>query len=159
MKKHYHSFKGSRFANILSKVVAITILIMVWILIDKGNAAGQSMEVIKQGVRSAESSAISAQPLLRKGDARDGDEGEDDDNSFDIYPNPVKDDLIFDFEFTVKSGAPYIVTDALGRLVDQGSFVPGLKSQKLDFSKYRSGMYLVRVQLGGTAVVKRIIKS
>jgi len=163
MKKHYLSLKGSRFVSGLTKMVAVTILIMVWILIDKGNAAGQSAEASKQTVRSSASTEVSTLPMFRNGDPRDGDgeEGGEDDggNTFDVYPNPVKGDLIFDFEFTVKTGAPYIVTDALGRLVDEGLFVPGLKSQKLDFSKYREGMYLVRVQLGSTAIVKRIIKS
>jgi len=157
MKPHYSSIlKGQA----LLKAAAVIALVMVWILIDKGNALGQVSNT-KQSVKQSEATAQHSTPLLRDGsrDGKPGDDGEDGSGDYNIYPNPVKDEAVFDFEFTVKTDMPYQVSDALGRLIDQGVFVPDLKRQTIDFSQYRTGMYLVSVQMGNKAVVKRIIKQ
>ncbi len=159
MKQLYSSsmMKG----QILLKAAAVVALVMVWILIDKGNALGQESNIVRQSVKHAQQTTGSATPLLRDGsrDGGIGEDGEDGSGDFSVFPNPVKDDAVFDFGFTVRGELPYQITDALGRLVDQGTFVPDLKRQTVDFSRYRTGMYLVRVQMGNKAVVKRIIKQ
>lgn len=158
MKPHYSSIlKEQR----LLKAATVIALVMVWILIDKGNALGQVSKNAQQAVKQSEATTLNLAPLFRDG-SRDGkpdDEGDDGTGDFNIYPNPVKDDAVFDFEFTVRTDMPYQVSDALGRLIDQGTFVPDLKRQTIDFSHYRTGMYLVSVQMGNKAVVKRIIKQ
>jgi hypothetical protein len=160
MKKNYISFSGNGISGSLSKVVVVTFLIMVWILIDKGNASGQSSQNVHSKFRTTAESIDMTQAQFRNGDPSDEENGQGEEaGDLKVFPNPVKDDLVFDFEFTVRTDIPFEVTDALGRLMDQGTFVAGLKSHKLDFSKYRNGMYLVRVQLGGTSIVKRVIKS
>jgi hypothetical protein len=157
MKPYYSSIlKGQA----LLKAAAVIALVMVWILIDKGNALGQVSNA-KQSVKQSEATAQHSTPLFRDGsrDGKPGDDGEDGSGDYNIYPNPVKDEAVFDFEFTVKTDMSYQVSDALGRLIDQGVFVPDLKRQTIDFSQYRTGMYLVSVQMGNKAVVKRIIKQ
>jgi len=158
MRHHYSStLKGQA----LLKAAAVVALVMVWILIDKGNALGQASQDVRHSVKQSEATAQHPSPLFRNG-SRDGkpdDEGGDEDGDFNIYPNPVKDDAVFDFEFTVKTDIPYEVTDALGRLMERGFFVPDLQKQTINFLEYRAGLYLVRVQFGNRAVVKRVIKQ
>jgi hypothetical protein len=158
MKQHYSSMmKGQT----LLKAAAVVAVVMVWILIDKGNALGQESNAGSHAVKHSQHTAAGATPLLRDGsrDGGIGEDGEDGSGDFSVFPNPVKDDAVFDFGFTVRGEMPYQITDALGRLIDQGTFVPDLKRQTVDFSRYRTGMYLVRVQMGNKAVVKRIIKQ
>lgn len=160
MKPHYISIlKGQA----LLKAAAVIALVMVWILIDKGNALGQGSKDARQSVKQSEAAAQNPTPLFRNGnggrDGKPGGDGGDEDGDFNIYPNPVKDDAVFDFEFTVRTDIPYEITDALGRLVERGSFEPEIQQQTVNFSQYRSGLYLVRVQVGNRAVVKRVIKQ
>lgn len=141
------------------KAVAVVALIMVWILIDKGNALGQVARAGHQVAKQSATVSSVAGPSLRDG-MRDGGPGEEDGSGdFNVYPNPVKDDAVFDFEFTVKGEMPYEITDALGRLMDQGVFVPDVKRQTVNLSNYRTGMYLIRIRMGDKAVVRRIIKQ
>jgi len=135
------------------KAAAVIALVMVWILIDKGNALGQSAR------QAAEvgSQATASGPQFRDG-IRGGDIEDDETGDFNVFPNPVDDEAVFDFEFTVRKGMPYEVTDALGRLVQGGTFEADLQQQRIDMSGYRSGLYMVRVNVAGRAVVKRIYK-
>jgi len=68
-------------------------------------------------------------------------------------------DLVFDFEFTVKVGIPYEVVDALGRLAVKGTFSPGISTQSIDLSRLRTGMYLVRLDMGRKVEVRKILKK
>jgi hypothetical protein len=135
------------------KAAAVIALVMVWILIDKGNALGQSARQATE----VGSQATASGPLFRDG-IRGGETEDDETGDFNIFPNPVDDDAVFDFEFTVRKGMPYEVTDALGRLVQSGTFEADLQQQRIDMSGYRSGLYMVRVNVAGRAVVKRIYK-
>ena len=145
------------------KPIGLALFIMVWILIDKGNAAGQSSSYTSgDSNKRIAIGQSNSQPQFKSGiegsETPDDGSGETPDE-FVVYPNPVVDELVFDFEFQVKTGIPFEVLDALGRRMDMGSFKPGLNTQRLDFSKYRSGLYLIRVSLGNTTVVKRVIKK
>lgn len=163
MKNIYNTYKNRKAVKSLLRVSTIIIMAIVWILIDKGNIYGQNLanksQLTKQGL---EQSADLQSPLLREGDgSRGGDlpiEGEED-NVFTVKPNPVHTDLVFDFEFTVKTAIPVDIYNPLGKLVDTGEFVPGISTQKLDFSKLPTGMYIVRLNLGNKAEVRRIIKK
>ncbi len=166
MKNIYNDFREGRPTKGLARVSAILILVMVWILIDKGNACGQSQSDQLKSL-DKEMGLTSSDPLFKSGNRGGDDEviGEDpdsdDDNNFDIYPNPFEKDLVFDFEFTVKGeqGAPFEVVDAQGRLVDQGVLAPGSSQYKIDLGGLPHGMYFVRIDVGSTPQVKRVIKK
>lgn len=160
MNNIYKNLKDGKPVKSLARITAIIIMVMVWILIDKGNIYGQSIadrDVISKS--SLEVETQSAQ--LREGDDSRGDgiPTEDEGDHFTARPNPVQQDLVFDFEFTVKEGIPVQVLDPLGRLAYQGSFEPGISKQKLDFSGFKKGMYIVRLDLGNKVAIRRIIKQ
>lgn len=166
MKNIYTPIKSHKAAKSLLRISAIIIMIMVWILIDKGNVYGQSFATHTQLSKQALSRGDSNQdPLFRKGDgSRNGDlaspgsEGNEE-NDFTVKPNPVEGDLVFDFEFTVRQAIPVVVYDPMGKLVDETTFEPGINSQKIDFSHLPKGMYIVRLDIAGKTEVRRIVKK
>lgn len=160
MSNIYKNIKDGKPARSLARITAIIIMVMVWILIDKGNIYGQSIsdrDVISQSSLEGETQSA----LLREGDDPRGDEipTEDEGGHFTARPNPVQQDLVFDFEFTVKEGIPVQVLDPLGRLAFAGVFEPGINTQTLDFSRFKKGMYIVRLDLGDKIAIRRIIKQ
>jgi hypothetical protein len=164
MNNIYKDFKEGRPLNGLARVSAILIMIMVWILIDKGNIYGQ--DKLAGDVISADVQKLSMQqaPLLRGGDDSgdaDGDiiDESDEGTDFQVYPNPVKHDLVFDFEFTVRETIPYEVFNPLGRLIARGEFEAGISTQSLDFSRMQSGMYIIRLDIGGKTKISRVIRE
>lgn len=164
MNNIYKDFKEGRPLKGLARVSAIVVLIMVWILIDKGNIYGQSKQ--KADVIAVDQGKLhtSQTPLYRGGDdSGDSDDGiiddSDDGTDFQVYPNPVKQDLVFDFEFTVREAIPYEIISPLGRLVGAGQFEPGINSQMLDFKRFNSGMYIIRLNIGGETKISRVIKQ
>lgn len=161
MNNIYKNLKEGGPLKGLARVSAILIMIMVWILIDKGNIYGQSLsqDEVKQPLRIEKVSTSGAD--LAKSGGGEGDllDDSDEDTDFQVYPNPVKQDLVFDFEFTVREAIPYEVLSPLGRLVAKGEFEPGLSVQGLDFSRFKSGMYIVRLTINGKSKVKRVIRE
>lgn len=164
MSKVYNDFKDGNPAQGLARVSVIIVFILVWILIDKGNVYGQSKSDAGLQVAKSNKLEVSDQSLFKAGGG-DGDiqddlsDADDEGNSFTVFPNPVQGDLVFDFEFTVKEGAPYEVHDALGKLIDRGVLQPGLSEYKLDLRELIPGLYFIRVDMGGKLQVKRIIKN
>lgn len=163
MKNIYNDYKSHKAVKGLLRVSTIIIMAIVWILIDKGNIYGQSLADKSQLTKQALGQDELLQSPLFKND--DGSEDEDiltegdDGNEFTVKPNPVQEDLVFDFEFTVRTAIPVEIYNPLGKLVDQTTFVPGLSSQKLDFRRLPVGMYIVRLDLGNKTEVRRIIKK
>jgi len=160
MKKIYQKIRSSEIVSDLARISVIIALIMVWILIDKGNVYGQDNltgNVIKSDLADG---ALNG-PSFKDGDedVNIEDDGDDEGTHFDMWPNPVVQDLVFDFEFTVKTGIPYEILDALGRLAGHGTFEPGVSIQHIDLSHLRTGMYLVRLDLGTKMDVRRILKK
>ncbi len=160
MSNIYKNLKDGKPVKSLARITAIIIMVMVWILIDKGNIYGQSIadrDVISKSALSSETQS----PQLRESDDVRGDElpTEDEGDLFTARPNPVQQELVFDFEFTVRSGIPVEVLDPLGRIAYQGHFEPGVSTQSLDFSGFKKGMYIVRLDLGGKVAIRRIIKQ
>lgn len=159
MKNIYKKFSEGEIGSKLARVTVIITLIMVWILIDKGNIYGQSSDLGVVTKTDLVKSSVQT-PSLRETPDDGGKIGDDaHDTHFEVKPNPVVDDLVFDFEFTVKEGIPYEVLDPLGRLAAQGTFLPGVSSQSIDFASFQKGMYLVRLDLGTKVEVRRIIKQ
>lgn len=161
MKHNYKQQEGHELLGRLLKISVISILILVWILIDKGNIYGQSLTQKDDASKQALQGQMDS-PLFKGGDDEpSGDELPTDDEGDDFVtrPNPVKTELVFDFEFTVKTNIPYDVLDPLGRLAAQGTFEPGIRTQSIDFSKFKTGMYIVRLDLGDKVKVRRIIKN
>lgn len=163
MKNIYTTNKSHKAPKGLLRIFAIIAMVMVWILIDKGNVYGQGLAVKSQlSEQALKQTGTEQSPLFRKGDgSRDGDISpeEDEDNEFTVKPNPVEGELVFDFEFTVKTAVPVEVYNSLGKLVFTDQFVPGISSQKLNFSQLPTGMYIVRLVIEGKAEVRRIIKK
>lgn len=163
MRNIYNEKKGRKPIAGLVKFSAILIMIMVWILIDKGNIYGQSAS--SESKASVKAGKLSTGNDLLKANGGDGDdltgEGSEEggDNSLVVYPNPVEGDLVFDFEFTVKTGAPFEVMDAQGKLVENGQIKPGVSQQRVDLSRLKSGVYIIRVDAGAKPIIKRIIKK
>lgn len=160
MKKLYNDLKGDRLVLGLVKVSAMVAFIMVWILIDKGNVYGQSMSSDLDALQSGKLPSLQ-QPHLRGGDDHGGDllDDEDEGNSFTSYPNPTKDDLVFDFEFTVKTGIDYEVFGPAGRLVDEGFIEPGLATYTLDMSRHQTGLYIIRMHIGSDVQISKVLKQ
>lgn len=162
MNKIYKDSEREKVVSRLVKLSAVVIMVMVWILIDKGNIYGQNLP---QGAETLKTKVLQDSPSAQlrlaedDGGGRDGglpvDDGGDE---FVTRPNPVVTELVFDFEFTVKMGVPYQVVDPLGRLVAQGTFEPGINTQSIDFSRFKEGMYLVRLQIGEKVAVRKILK-
>lgn len=162
MKQIYNYLKQESLLKSVGKAAALVVLIMVWILIDKGNVYGQSQVFLKSQL---EMSDFDKAPLHKGGDEDGGltdddlgGEG-DEDNNFEVYPNPVEGDLVFDFEFTVRNDSPYEIIDPQGRLVRSGQIQSGITAHSIDLSSLKTGMYIVRVELGGKHKVQRIIKQ
>lgn len=163
MKNIYNDFKEGLSVKSIARISALVIIIMAWILIDKGNVYGQSIATGKASELSGKSDVIDSS-FLKSGGGDDGgilDDGSDfdEDNTFTVFPNPVQGDLVFDFEFTVREGAPFEVIDPQGKLVEAGLVKPGIDQLAVDLSKLKAGLYIVRVELGGKLQVKRIIKQ
>lgn len=162
MNNIYKESKDGKLVHRLVRVSAIVILVMVWILIDKGNIYGQNaMSAKSQSLQSLNSQQQA--PLLRTGDGSKGDDGlpteDGGGDEFVVKPNPVEDLLVFDFEFTVRQAIPFEVFDPLGRLSKQGTFEPNISSQSIDFSGFDAGMYIVRLHIGDKTKVQRVIKK
>lgn len=165
MKNIYRQSESEKAVGRLLRISAVIIMVMVWILIDKGNIYGQSLSQ-KDAVSKQLTGQSVQSPQFREGDGddsgRDGDiipTDDDDSGEFVVKPNPVHTDLVFDFEFTVRTGIPYQVVDPLGRLVARGVFEPGVSTQSLDFSRFKSGLYIVTLDLGDKVAVRRIVKQ
>ena len=100
MSNIYKNLKDGKPVKSLARITAIIIMVMVWILIDKGNIYGQSIsdrDVISKSALQTETQTAQ----LREGDDIRGDEipTEDEGDHFTTRPNPVQQDLVFDFEF------------------------------------------------------------
>ena len=75
-----------------------------------------------------------------------------------VYPNPVKDFLIVDFNTEKLQNAKYQLFDGTGRIINQGD----LKNVKNDIntSKLNSGMYILSITSEGTKIKTfKIIKN
>lgn len=136
------------------------ITVVVWILIDKGNIYGQGRmekDVIQKKVERNVTDSGFYKSEDSRDDPRPGGE-EDESDHFTVKPNPVEQDLVFDFEFTVREGVPYEVFSPSGQLVAAGTLPPFSSNQSIDLSALPSGMYVLRLVIAEKARVRKIIK-
>lgn len=158
MKHNYKGLSDSKNCRRLARISAIIIMVMVWVLIDKGNIYGQEVSV-RTVINKSDVSSTTQSPLLREGDGTPDKLESDESNNLVVKPNPFTKELVFDFEFTIRTGIPYTIMDPMGRLIDEGIFEPGVSTHQLDLSHLKTGMYLVRLDLGHKLEVKRVIKK
>lgn len=152
---HVYSFT-SKHPRTLMRVLAALVVLAIWILIDKGNVYGQSVSALTTSQTKTAELALGN---------RDGDptSGQTDPNGgMVVYPNPVKEVLVFDFEFTVRGSqsADVHIVNALGQTVLRGTVsTEGGPAAMMRLDGLKPGLYMVRAVCGGKEMVKRIIKD
>jgi len=157
MRNIYKESSNSNRTGKAVRISAIIVLIMVWILIDKGNVYGQKLSALKLADKNKISTTIESPSFTKS--TEEVKTPIVDQSTFNMGPNPVHHELVFDFEFTVRGDTPYDVVDAMGRLMDSGRFVEGISRQSINLSNLKNGMYLVRLKIGNKLDVRRIIKN
>lgn len=145
--------------RIIGGLLFVITVVFIWILIDAGNVYAQSKQATIEKIE-----ASNDEPFFREGVNR----GNilDDPNAeqgFEIYPNPTHGSMVFDFEFTIRSGAVETsidVYDSMGRMayqttLSEETIQTGLK---LDLGTELPGNYLVVVRRGDQVFTKRFLK-
>jgi hypothetical protein len=148
----------SQISAYLKAVLLLTVL-AIWILIDTGNAYGQSkfeVSTLDQDKEPTEVAAKSGNDKGSRGAIEDPEQG-----GFTIYPVPTENELVFDFEFTVKTEEISLqVIDPQGRIVFNqfldGSFFN--QRHTLDMSAQPNGTYVVVVRKGARVFTKQLLK-
>jgi hypothetical protein len=143
----------------IRRIVAAIILLAVWILIDKGNVYGQT------SARTVVDPAKGSEQLMTDnrggGGKPDEGDGSDEDGGMVVYPNPTRDILVFDFEFTVRGGSTgqCQIVDALGRNVYSGQVSTDGAANRISLGHLRPSLYMARVDLDGRTMVRRFFKE
>lgn len=76
---------------------------------------------------------------------------------FRVYPNPVKDILVFDIP-DGKDGASIGISNIAGQIIKTFKLQPGL-AKSVSLSEIEPGIYFVRIRQGNLEQVKKIIKE
>ncbi len=81
--------------------------------------------------------------------------------SLDIYPNPSSGKVNVSFETAGSEGAVLIITDLSGKIVQQinATDLNGRFNDQLDISSLARGTYMLRIESGEMATVRRIVKE
>ncbi len=80
-------------------------------------------------------------------------------STFNIFPNPAKDNLNISFELKSKSSLMIEVLDITGRIVisnDLGTRNAGIYHEKINLDGLASGMYLMNIRTGKGVVGKKV---
>lgn len=72
---------------------------------------------------------------------------------FDMYPNPVEDQLLIEFN-SVKA-VSYQVLDVNGRILMNGA----LENGSIDFSSMSTGVYMLKISDGTKAITRKVVKK
>jgi blue copper oxidase len=75
-------------------------------------------------------------------------------NNILIYPNPASKSININIEGTITENADFIVYDAMGRKVYEGSFI---KNLSLNMSEWDKGLYTVSVRFKDNTIHKKFI--
>lgn len=141
------------------KALFLITVLAIWILIDTGNVYGQS----KMEHGSVDLEKEPTEVAAKAGDDQKGSRGgiDPEQGGFTIYPVPTEDDLVFDFEFTVKTeNISLQVVDPQGRVVINefldGSFFN--QRHTIDMSTQPNGAYVVVVRKGARVFTKQLLK-
>lgn len=75
--------------------------------------------------------------------------------SFEIYPNPVRDEIRFLMPAEIGSGTQYEIFNTLGQQISKGA----LSSDSLQLNYLESGMYFIRLTYDGKSGVRKFVKN
>ena len=147
--------------SVFKKAVLLLSILAIWILIDTGNVYGQAQYESGTIDRGKEQTEVNA----KSGDDEKGSRGGDDEpveaGGFTIYPVPTEGDLVFDFEFTVKTEDIGIqVVDPMGRIVINQFLDSSFFNERhtIDLSDQPNGTYVVVVRKGARMFTRRLMK-
>ena len=81
--------------------------------------------------------------------------------SFDLYPNPVQDQLDVKIVSGPGKETVYEIFDSMGRLAlkKKLGMIQGNSMEQIDLSELPCGLYMFRLSVDGTSSTKRFIKS
>ena len=79
--------------------------------------------------------------------------------SIKVFPNPAKEHLCIDFSSLPQSEISYQIIDISGRIILQGTWSNNKSQFHINTSPIESGVYLLKIQIGGLSEVKKIIIS
>jgi hypothetical protein len=83
-------------------------------------------------------------------------------NSFNCYPNPASNQLSVVFQLADVSGISLTMVNAVGAVVyseNAASYSPGQHTIHIDVSHLQSGIYFLKVEIGGTILTQKIVVS
>ena len=75
------------------------------------------------------------------------------DEKVNLYPNPVFDNLIINSSISIDQVS---VIDLMGRTIEIE--IPGNDEYKMDLSQLKPGIYIIRIDSGGSSIYKKIVK-
>lgn len=73
-------------------------------------------------------------------------------DNYNLYPNPAVQEITLDIDFKIEE---IIVFDTFGKVV----FTTNQKSNKINVSTFKKGLYLIHIKGGEGSVVKRFVKE
>ena len=83
----------------------------------------------------------------------------DNDNiSFDLYPNPANKTITVTFNTTYNANTIEII-NALGQTVSAKQVIAANKSELLDISAIKPGVYFIKAQTDKGSIIKKLIKE
>ena len=146
-------------SSLVAKSAVLLSVVFIWILIDAGNVYGQAYSMKTDKVRTADSNPMFREGI-EEGEMLDEIKGE---QGFQMKPNPTNGDLVFDFEFIIRSGqddTSINVFDAMGRLAYQSKLNSEVieNGLRLDLQNLFPGTYIVVVENGDQKFIKRFLK-
>lgn len=81
------------------------------------------------------------------------------DAGFEVFPNPVKDDLEISFDQALSENLSIQLFDIGGAIVNQDEIKRGINSHTLSTSDLRSGLYYLRFTRPGETTVVKVVKQ
>lgn len=157
MKSNYTHTKD--IVKLIGGVLFLVSVIFIWILIDAGNVYAQSKDQVISKIES-----IQNVTSFREGaDRGNVVENPIADQGFEIYPNPTRGGMVFDFEFIIRTGDEETsvgIYDSMGRLAYQTSLSEETiqTGLKLNLGTELPGNYLIVVRRGDQVFTKRVLK-
>ena len=80
-------------------------------------------------------------------------------SSFNVFPNPVLDQLSIQWDDQLKDDLNFQIIDALGRVVRQGQLSGGQLYHVIEMHDLSSAVYTIRVLHRETQVLKKFVKK
>ncbi len=80
-------------------------------------------------------------------------------SNFSVYPNPTSGDLNINFTNSVMGEVSVKIISVLGEEMYEETFVGANKKINIDLSKYEDGIYLVKLTINNSMIVKPVVKN